>query len=144
MDTETIIAIYDTPQDAGAAIHDLKTHGVAPAAITLHAKGDAAGEVTPGVKPPPEQHFIPRMFGYEPTPQDERDTLIYERSLESGSSVVVVHGTPPANVNVTAILEKHNPIDIDARGDSYGMGRRGSVAASGGRVRSYRGKGPLR
>jgi hypothetical protein len=142
MTEETLVAVYDTPHEADAAIHDLKVHGVPPSAITLHAKGDLSGQASPGVTPPPEQHFLPRMFGYEPTPQDEHDQLVYEHSLEAGSSVVVVHGVPPSKIDVTTILERHNPIDIDERGLERGVVRTTEMPASGTKVRRYVVKSP--
>jgi len=137
MTDETLVAVYDTPHEADAAIHDLKVHGVAASAITLHAKSDISGEATPGVVPPPEQHFLPRMFGYEPTPQAEHDQLVYERSLATGSSVVAVHGKQPANIDVTAILSRHNPIDVDARGADYGLAQDPAKPVATTRVRRY-------
>jgi len=129
MNSETIVAVYKTPKDADAAIHDLKVHHVPPAAITLHSRDEEAPEASPGVKAPPEQHFLPRMFGYEPTPQAERDELIYERSLKSGASIVVVHGPLP-DVDVAAILEKHHPVDIGEAGAAVNRVQRYGGAAA--------------
>ena len=44
---------------------------------------------------------------------------MYDRSLESGSSVVTVR-VPGEHVDgVTRILERHDPIDIDERAASF-------------------------
>ncbi len=109
MQAEIIVAVYATPREADAAIHQLKTHGVPAAAITLHAKTDMLGS---GVPAPPEQHFIPRMFGYEPDEQAERDELVYDRVLKQGASVVVVHGAQDPKINVIGLLEKQGPLDV--------------------------------
>lgn len=109
MYAETIVAVYATPHDANGAIHQLKTHGVPPEAIRLHSQGDPLNR---GVMAPPEQHFIPRMFGYEPDEQAERDELVYDRALKEGASVVVVHGTLDPKIDVVGLLEKHKPLDV--------------------------------
>jgi len=136
MNNDTVFAIFDSAHDADAAIRALESAGVPPAAITLHPGHEVPAEPREGVHPPPKQHFWARMFGYEPTPADEHDALVYERSLESGASVVAVTGTGPKNVDVTAILEKHNPVDIDAREISFG-GLADTVYQGTARVRRY-------
>ena len=136
MNEETLVAVYDTPNDAHAAIRELKAFGVPAGAITLHAKEDISAQATPGVQPPPQQHFLPRMFGYEPTPHDEHDERVYLRSLEAGASVVAVHGTQPT-IDVAVILGRHNPIDLDERGMTYGVEQAAPKRAPATRVRRY-------
>jgi hypothetical protein len=109
MTSETIVAVYDTPKAADAAVHDLERRGVPADAISLHRKDDTGH----GVTPPPVQHFLPRMFGYEPTPRDEDAQLTYERSLAEGASVVVVRGQQQAKFDVVEILERHRPMELD-------------------------------
>lgn len=138
MANETIVAVFETPKDADAAVRELESAGLPPSAITLHARGETP--VAEGVHPARPQHFLPRMFGYEPTPEDEHDALIYERSLEEGASVVVVDGGPKQDVDVVKILEKHHPVDMGERAAAYGATGGGFGASS--RVRTYSGGRP--
>ena len=114
MTEETIVAVYDTAAHAEAAIADLRAAQVPETAISRHAgQTDTSGVTTQPVR---EQGFWASLFGGE----TEHDTAVYDRSLDTGSSVVVVKGTPGHDVEaVMAILERHSPIDIDERGAGY-------------------------
>jgi uncharacterized protein (TIGR02271 family) len=72
--------------------------------------------------------FWSSLFGGEP----DHDTAVYDRSLESGSSVVTVR-VPDEHVDgVTRILERHQPIDIDERAASLGLRANRTHAAAAG------------
>ena len=78
-------------------------------------------------RPFASRDFGPSLFGGE----DEHDAAVYDRSLDAGSSVVVVKGTPGHDVEaVMAILERHSPIDIDERGAGYGLSSTTRTSAS--------------
>jgi len=110
---ETIVAVYDTAAHADAAIRDLKAANVPSDVISVHAKGSATG--TTAAAPAHEPGFWASLFG-----GDTSDTTTYARSVESGSTVVTVKTVPERDVaGVTAILERHNPIDFDERASSY-------------------------
>jgi uncharacterized protein (TIGR02271 family) len=66
-----------------------------------------------------EQGFWASLFGGEP--EYEHDTTVYNRSLESGSTVVSVKASELHVAQAMEILERHNPIDIDERAASYGV-----------------------
>ena len=122
MDEETVVAVYDTPAAADAAVADLRTAKVPESAISRHsgpATGTGAG-VTATTQPAQEKGFWSNLFGGESG--HERDAAVYDRSMQSGSSVVVVKSTPEHDVEaVIAILERHSPIDIDERAAGYGL-----------------------
>ena len=122
MNEEIIVAVYDTEAHADAAVRDLEAAHVPPTAITRHAGGRAASGNPAG------QGFWSSLFGGEP----DHDTSVYDRSLESGSSVVTVR-VPDEHVDrVTEILERHHPIDIDERAASFGLGANRSATAPAG------------
>src|ERR1700730_12441357 len=122
MNEEIIVAVYDTEAHADAAVRDLEAAHVPPTAITRHAGGRAASGNPAG------QGFWSSLFGGEP----DHDTSVYDRSLESGSSVVTVR-VPDEHVDrVTEILERHHPIDIDERAASFGLGANSSATAPAG------------
>ncbi len=115
MAEETIIAVYDTLEHAEAAIRDLTAAGVPAGAISHHAGGEHVAEGTTGA--PREQGFWSSLFGGEP----DHDTAVYDRSLESGSTVISVKVPDEHVTAVSEILERHNPIDIDERASTYGL-----------------------
>ena len=113
MSEETIVAMYDTPAHAAAAVQELKAANVPPNAISSHAQGGTAGGTT--AAPAREPGFWSSLFGGEST-----DSAVYDRSLESGSTVVTVKVPEQHKSRVVEILERHDPIDFDDRAASYG------------------------
>ena len=118
MADETIVAVYDTAAHAEAAIADLKGAGVPQSAINMHAgTGTASGTATTTAAPAREQGFWSSLFGGEP----DHDTAVYDRSMESGSTVVTVKAPETHITRVMEILESHHPVDIDERATGYGL-----------------------
>ena len=69
--------------------------------------------------------------------EPDHDTAVYDRSLESGSSVVTVR-VPGEHVDgVTRILERHDPIDIDERAASLGLDANRTTPATAGEPVSH-------
>ena len=115
MNEETIVAVYDTAAHSDAAVADIRAAQVPESAISRHA--GTTGTPTLAAPPVREQGFWASLFGGE----TEHDHMVYDRSLDMGSSVVVVKSTPGHDVDaVVAILERHSPIDIDERAANYG------------------------
>ena len=112
MTDETIVAVYDAPESASLAVQDLVSSGISRSAITEHANTTEAS--APAVREP---GFWSRLFGGEP----EYDTALYDRSLDTGSTVISVVATEIQAADVVTILEKHHPVDMDERASSYGF-----------------------
>lgn len=111
---ETIVAVYDTPAHAELAVSDLREANVPEQAISRH-QGVSTSTAAAPVR---EQGFWASLFGGDAS----TDEHVYERSAQAGSSIVVVK-TPTHDADaVIAILERHNPINIDERAASYGAG----------------------
>jgi uncharacterized protein (TIGR02271 family) len=129
MNEEIIVAVYDTEDHAAAAVRDLEAAHVPPGAISRHAGTEpVSGSAVSGSNSAEGQGFWSSLFGGEP----DHDTAVYDRSLESGSSVVTVR-VPDEHVDgVTRILERHQPIDIDERAASLGLGANRTPAAVAG------------
>jgi uncharacterized protein (TIGR02271 family) len=111
MTEQTIVAVYDKLTDADAAVRDLEAASVPSQAISRHEGRTEAATTTP-VR---EEGFWARLFGSEP----DHDTSIYDRSIESGSSVVAVRVSSEHVDHVSSILETHHPIDLDERSAHY-------------------------
>jgi uncharacterized protein (TIGR02271 family) len=112
MTYQTIVAAYDTTAHADAAVRDLEAANVPADAISQH-RGDAGSATSAPVR---EQGFWASLFGGEP----DHDTSVYDRSIESGSSVVTVRVSDEDFGRVCAILETHHPIELDERAAQYG------------------------
>jgi uncharacterized protein (TIGR02271 family) len=134
MNEEIIVAVYDTEAHADAAVRDLETAHVPSEAISRHAgTGSASGAAVSNANSGRGQGFWSSLFGGEP----ENDTAVYDRSLESGSSVVTVR-VPGEHVDgVTRILERHDPIDIDERAASFGLGTNHATTGAAGTPASH-------
>jgi uncharacterized protein (TIGR02271 family) len=126
MNEEIIVAVYDTEAHAAAAVRDLEAAHVPPEAISRHVGTESvSGSAVSGANSAGGQGIWSSLFGGEP----DHDTAVYDRSLESGSSVVTVR-VPDEHVDgVTRILERHQPIDIDERAASLGLGAKRTPAA---------------
>ena len=129
MSQETIVAVYDSAAHADAAVQDLRAANVPADAITQHAgTGTGAGVMsgsTTASTPVREHGFWSGLFGGEP----DHDTAVYDRRLQGGSTVVTVKAPEQHVESVAAILDRHNPVDIDERASGYGLSQRGDVGA---------------
>jgi uncharacterized protein (TIGR02271 family) len=115
MTNETIVAVYDTAEHAALAVSDLEAAGISSSAISVHAK-DSLTTSAGAAGPVHEKGFWASLFGGEP----DQDPSVYDRSVESGSSVVTVKVASEHVEQVVAILQRHGPIDMDDRAASYG------------------------
>ena len=113
MNEETIVAVYDTAAHADNAVRDLLAAHVPAEAISQHASKATTGETRPTREP----GFWASLFGGEP----DYDTSVYDRSIESGSTIVTVKVPAEYYDRVCALLEKHDPIDMDERATQYGV-----------------------
>ncbi len=131
MSEQTLVAVYDSAVHADAAVQDLRAAHVPAEAITQHGgtgtgTGLMSGSTTASM-PMRERGFWSGLFGGEP----DHDTAVYDRSLQGGSMVVTVKAAGHRVDSVAAILDRHNPIDIDDRASGYGLSRRGADLAAG-------------
>jgi uncharacterized protein (TIGR02271 family) len=134
MNEEIIVAVYDTEAHAAAAVRDLEAAHVPPEAVSRHAGGESvSGSAVSGANSAGGQGFWSSLFGGEP----DHDTAVYDRSLQSGSSVVTVRVPDEHVEGVTRILERHQPIDIDERAASLGLGGHRTPAAVAGTQGSH-------
>jgi uncharacterized protein (TIGR02271 family) len=131
MTDETIVAVYDTAEHAALAVRDLEAAGIPSSAISQHAAGGSVtgSTATTAAAPHREQGFWASLFGGEP--EYEHDTTVYNRSLESGSTVVSVKASELHVTQAMEILERHNPINIDERATSYGVSQTAATGTIG-------------
>ncbi|MGI4792524.1 MAG: YsnF/AvaK domain-containing protein, partial [Janthinobacterium lividum] len=124
MSMETIVAVFDTAAHAAAAVQDLESAGVPSNAITQHSASTNAGSTTT-TAPAPEKGFWASLFGAEP--EQGSDIAVYDRSMQSGSTIVSVKAPEQSLTQVMEILERHNPVNIDERAATYASTETSSV-----------------
>src|SRR4029077_6834594 len=115
MTEETIVAVYDAVARADAAVRDLEEAGGPSSAISRHTRASRTNDASATGAPVQEKGFWSRLFGTEP----DNDTSVYDRSLDSGSTVVTVKVAPENADVVCVILEQHDPADLDERAASH-------------------------
>ena len=124
MTDETIVAVYDTPAHAAAAVRGLQAANIPQSAISQHAQAGQPGAATHQV--PQEQGFWSSLFGGEP----DHDTTVYDRSITGGATVVSVKVSEAQASRVVEILEAQNPVDLDDRALGYGLSRTATGATA--------------
>ena len=133
MNEQTLVAVYTTAAHADAAIRDLKAASVPAGSISQHTQ-QAAG--THSTTPVREEGFWSKLFGTE----SQHDSTLYEQSIAAGSTVVSVKIQDNQFDRISAILEKHDPIDIEENEYSTQSSttRLGGAAAAGTSTSSFR------
>jgi uncharacterized protein (TIGR02271 family) len=128
MTDETIVAVFDTFENAALAVRELEAAGVPASAISQHASSGLTKGSTTTTAPAREKGFWASLFDEEP--EYQYDPTVYDRSLAGGSSVVTVKASEPYLTRIMEILERHHPIDLDERAASYGLGGRSTTTTS--------------
>jgi uncharacterized protein (TIGR02271 family) len=115
---ETLVAVYDTPAHADAAVKALKAAGFAESDISVF---DAArlkgGKVTmsSGVK---ETGLWHRLFG---TDVYVHEADIYGQTIEEGGVVISVRVPSDEVAHATAVLNIYRPVDVHDRAVTAGV-----------------------
>jgi hypothetical protein len=110
--SETIAAIYKTQAQVRARCRTLDR--VSASSIDRHMQGGSyLGESSSlQTRPVESKGFWASLFGGE----TYDDTRVYDENLTSGRSVVTVRAVSDADYDrVAAILDRHDPVDVDDR-----------------------------
>jgi uncharacterized protein (TIGR02271 family) len=137
MASETVVAVFNTADEAQNAIRALEATGVPSTAIqhyrrdenTSYADESSTGDSVTGdsVTGGARQGFWSWLLGEEGGYQDHR--TVYERTYESGGTVVTVIVPQDQVDRVVSTLEAHNPVDLDERASQYSS--TGTTATTG-------------
>ncbi len=110
------MAIFGTEAQAAAAAAALADAGIPTGAVTRHARNGT----TPAAAGPDGEHGSwAALFG----PGRERDAGVFSRSIDAGATVLAVRTPADRVAAVTALLERHDPVEIDGRGARHGAVR---------------------
>jgi uncharacterized protein (TIGR02271 family) len=110
--TDTIVVVYKTPAQAESAVQDLLAANVPASAIDRHMAGGSyhGGSSSLEARPAESKGFWASLFGDE----SHENADIYDDSMTYGNSVVTVRGISDADYDsVAALLERHDPVDVD-------------------------------
>ena len=126
MASETIVAVYSTPAHAELAIDDLKAAGIPASAIEHFAQTEefagTTGASTDPAAATTQSHggFWSWLTGEGADEHSASQHAMYNSSLSSGHTVVTVVVDAARADEVTVLLDKHKPLDIDQHGGAYG------------------------
>lgn len=121
MASESIVAVFSTAEHAEAAISDLVAAGVPSSSIQHYAR-DAAdtGVGSSGLDTDrPSGGFWAWLTGQDTT-HEHHDS--YDRSVNSGRTVVTVISDGSNSDEIYAMLERHDPVDLDEHSATHDTG----------------------
>jgi len=119
MASETIVAVFNTADEAESAISALESAGVPSSSIQHYARDDESYADQSSSGGTVRQGFWSWILGEEGGYQDHR--TVYERTYESGGTVVTVVVPENEADRVVSTLEAHNPVDLEERTSEYGL-----------------------
>ena len=123
---ETLVAVYDTPPHAEAAVKALKAAGFAESDISMFDSARLkAGRtsLSPGVR---EAGLWHRLFG---TDVHEHEANIYGQTVEDGGVVISVRVPESEVAHASAVLNIHRPVDVHDRAVTSGIAPAAHVEA---------------
>jgi uncharacterized protein (TIGR02271 family) len=123
---ETLVAVYDTPPHAEAAVKALKAAGFADSDISMFDSTRLkAGRTSasPGVR---EAGLWHRLFG---TDVHEHEANIYGQAVEDGGVVISVRVPESEVAHASAVLNIHRPVDVHDRAVTSGVAPAAHVEA---------------
>jgi uncharacterized protein (TIGR02271 family) len=116
--SETIVAVFDTATHAEAAIRELEAAGVPTSTIRHYTKDDAAYEQRGSTGGTQHQGFWSWLVGAD---EPGYDRTLYDRTVQSGGTVVTVVTDEHDAERVSSILLAHSPVDFEERASEYGL-----------------------
>jgi len=123
MPSETIVAVFDTAANADAAVRDLENAGIPSNSIKRYDKSFApsGGIGTASYSSGQTGGFWAWLLGEEGTSSSTYDRSLYERTVESGGTVVTVIVDENEADRVISVLDAHSPADLEQRASEYGL-----------------------
>lgn len=134
MASETVVAVFSTQEHAEAAVADLVAAGVPSSSIKHYARDASDTAVAPeSVDTGRHGGFWAWLTGQDTT-HEQHD--VYDRSMQSGRTVVTVISDGSNVDEIYAVLERHDPVDLDEHATGYdattaGSSQVGTTATAG-------------
>ncbi len=112
MASETVVAVFSTLSHAEAAISDLVASGIPASSIEHYAKDEtSAGTLGTPTEGATQHHGFWAWLTGQETTNDQHD--VYDRSIQSGRTVVTVISDGSNIDHIYTVLERHGPLDLD-------------------------------
>jgi uncharacterized protein (TIGR02271 family) len=125
--SETIVAVFDTATQAEAAIRELEAAGVPANTVRHYTKDDAAYEQRSSTGETHHRGFWSWLVGAD---EPGYDHALFDRTLQSGGTVVTVVTDEHNAEHVSSILLAHAPVDFEERASEYGLTQSHGVAGT--------------
>jgi uncharacterized protein (TIGR02271 family) len=123
---ETLVAVYDTPARADAAVNALRAAGFAESDISVFDNArlrDGKPLFAPGAKKP---GLWQRLFGPD---VHEHEASIYGETVQEGGALISVRLPPNEVAHARAVLDIHRPVDVHDRAVTTGVAPAAHVEA---------------
>jgi len=124
---ETLVAVFDTPEHANAAIEALKTSGFHDDDISLFDKNRlmaGKGSISKDVK---EAGLWHRLFGSD---LYRHEAAVFGQTVEGGGTVLSLRVLDSEVAHATGILDLHKPIDVQDRAVAKGIAPAATVISA--------------
>lgn len=123
----TIIGVYDDLSDAQAAMDELLAAGFSRTDVQLNPHADSTGvqrtsstDATNDDSGSGIGHFFRSLFGMDDDDSYRSDHDMYSEAVRRGSSVLTVTAEREEERDkVIAIMQRHNPVDLDHRSEHW-------------------------
>jgi uncharacterized protein (TIGR02271 family) len=115
---ETLVAVYDTPARADAAVNALRAAGFAESDISVFDNArlrDGKPFFAPGAKKP---GLWQRLFGPD---VHEHEASVYGETVQEGGALISVRLPPNEVAHARAVLDIHRPVDVHDRAVTTGV-----------------------
>jgi uncharacterized protein (TIGR02271 family) len=131
MPQETVVAVFDTPDHADAAVKALRTGGFADADISVfdesrllfeEGRGTTGGRDRAAIVKEPG--LWRRLFGRD---VHQHEASVFGQTVERGGSVVSVRVLDSEVAHAIAILDIHHPVSVPDRAVTSGIATPGYV-----------------
>ena len=123
---ETLVAVYDTPAHADAAVNALKAAGFADSDISVFTEArlrDSRSSLAAGMKKP---GLWQRLFGPD---VHEHEATIYGQTVQEGGALISVRLPTNEVAHARAVLDIHRPVDVHDRAVTTGVAPAAHVEA---------------
>jgi uncharacterized protein (TIGR02271 family) len=124
---ETLVAVFDTPEHARAAVEALKAGGFHEDDISIFDKDRLAAGSSALATSVKQAGLWNRLFGDN---LYEHEAGVYGQTVQRGGAVVSLRVLDTEVAHATGILDLHRPIDVQDRAITSGVAPAASVAAA--------------
>ena len=124
---ETLVAVFDTPEHANAAIEALKTGGFHDDDISLFDKNRLMAGKSTISKDVKEAGLWHRLFGSD---LYRHEAAVFGQTVDGGGTVLSLRVLDSEVAHATGILDLHKPIDVQDRAIAKGIAPAATVISA--------------